>query len=147
MAFISLTRLRLRSIRFLPRFAVMTLSANRQVRAAPGFLGGELLPDRRWTFWTLTAWTDSDAMRAYMTTGSHRKAMPYLLDWCDEASVAHWTQEDARLPDWAQADARMRAQGRPSKVRHPGPDHLGMTFAPARTTGAGALTPAAGASR
>jgi hypothetical protein len=33
-------------------------------------------------------------MRAYMTSGVHLKAMPKLLDWCGEASVVHWTQDD-----------------------------------------------------
>ena len=87
MIFVSLTRLRVRSIRFMPQFAVHALRSNSQVRKAAGFLDGGLLADRDWTFWTLTAWDSRDSMRAYMTTGSHRTAMPNLLAWCDEASV------------------------------------------------------------
>ena len=141
MPFISLTRLRIRSVRFMPGFGVSTLRAIGQVRAAEGFLGGSLLPDRRRTFWTLTAWTGPEAMRAYMTGGAHRSAMPRLLDWCDEASVAHWDQPQADLPSWTEADARMRAEGRPSKVRHPTPDHATLSFALPRTGGAAPLTP------
>ena len=132
MAFVSVTRLRIRSLRFLPAFFLYTLRTQRQVQRAPGFHGGSLLPDRRWTFWTLTLWDDQPAMRAYMTSGDHRVAMPKLLHWCDEASVAHWDEATA-LPDWQTATDRMRADGRPSKVLHPSPDHGSMTFAPPRS--------------
>jgi hypothetical protein len=27
-------------------------------------------------------------------------AMAKLLDWCDEAPLAHWTQATPELPDW-----------------------------------------------
>ena len=141
MPFVSVTRLRLRSIRFLPAFAVHTLRSLRQVRGSAGFRGGSLLPDRRWTFWTLTVWDDRDAMRAYMTAGAHRTAMPKLLDWCDEASVVHWDAATPDLPGWPDADARMRVEGRPSKVHRPSADHQPMTFATPRLFGGGPITP------
>lgn len=143
MPFVSVTRLRIRSIRFLPAFAIHNLRTLRQVRAAPGFRGGSLLADRGLAFWTLTAWDSGAAMRAYMTTGPHRAAMPHLLHWCDEGSVVHWDQELEALPAWAEADRRMREEGRPSKLRHPGPRHAGLEFPPARTTVTGPLRPSA----
>jgi hypothetical protein len=69
--------------------------------------------------WTITAWRDDTAMRAYRNSGAHLKAMPKLLQWCDEASFAHWTQEDATLPSGEVALERIRTSGRLSKVRHP----------------------------
>jgi len=98
MVFVSLTRLRIRSIRFLPFFLVYTLRSLQQVKRSPGFLTGALLPDRSWTFWTMTAWDTQQSMRAYMTSGAHKNAMPHLLDWCDEASVTHWEQSEPTLP-------------------------------------------------
>ena len=130
MPFISITRLRIRSLRFMPGFVLQTLGTVMQVKRAPGFRGGFLLPDRIWTFWTMTAWDDREAMQAYMTSGSHRAAMPSLLAWCDEASVVHWDQTDETLPSWPEADRRMRSSGRASKVRHPSPDHLALAFLP-----------------
>ncbi|MEH3106895.1 MAG: DUF3291 domain-containing protein [Sphingomonas fennica] len=127
MAFVSITRLRIRSIRFLPAFLVHVLLTLRQTRAAKGFLGGSLLADRHRAYWTMTLWTDAEAMRAYMTGGAHRRAMPRLFGWCDEASVAHW--EADTLPDWPEADRRMRDEGRPSRVRHPTPDHAALAYA------------------
>ena len=64
MPFVSVTRLRLRSVRFLPGFAWHNLRTLKQVKAAPGFRGGSVLADRRWAFWTLTAWDSREAMRA-----------------------------------------------------------------------------------
>lgn len=141
MPFVSVTRLRLRSIRFLAAFARHNLRTLAQVKAAPGFRGGSLLSDRGWTFWTLTAWDSAEAMRAYMTTGPHRAAMPRLLDWCDEASVAHWDQDGDALPNWTEAEHRMRGEGRPSRLRHPGPHHADLGFRPARTAVTAPLRP------
>ena len=50
----SVTRLRVRSLRYLPAFLWQTFLSQRQVVRAPGFSGGKLLIDRRRTFWTLT---------------------------------------------------------------------------------------------
>jgi len=136
MIFISLTRLRIRSFRFLPQFSLHALRALRQVKNAPGFQSGALLVDRKWTFWTMTAWDSQESMRAYMTSGSHKTAMPHLLHWCDEASVAHWTQPEPTLPTWPEADRRMREGGRASKVLHPSPDHASLNYRTPRTTGA-----------
>ena len=141
MSFISITRLRIRSIRFLPAFALHTMRSRNQVRHAPGFQGGSLLLDRAWTFWTMTAWDGQDSMRRYMTNGAHRMAMPHLLDWCDEASVVHWTQPETILPSWAEADRRMRESGRPSKVHHPSPRHATLTYRPPRRAHGSPLKP------
>ena len=139
MTFVSLTRLRIRSVRYLPMFVVHTLRSLRQVKRAPGFRSGALLPDRSWTFWTLTLWDSQEAMRQFMISGAHKAAMPHLLVWCDEASVAHWEQADAMLPSWEEADRRMRETGRASKVRNPSRNHAGLTYRTPRTSGGGAI--------
>ena len=142
MPFISLTRLRIRSIRFLPLFVLYTVRSLRQVKASPGFQEGALLPDRGWTFWTLTAWTTQEDMRRYITSGAHKAAMPRLMHWCDEASVAHWEQTESALPSWADADLRMRTIGRISKVRQPSPHHANLTFRSPRAVGGARIRPA-----
>jgi hypothetical protein len=99
MPFVSVTRLRVRSMRFLPFFFLNALRSQRQVKASPGFLSGALLPDRGWAFWTMTAWDCAESMRRFMSSGAHKAAMPGLLEWCDEASVVHWEQaESLRFP-------------------------------------------------
>lgn len=128
MIFVSLTRLRIRSIRFLPLFAVYAFRSTRQVRRAMGFQAGALLNDRKHTFWTMTAWDTQANMRQFMNSGTHKKAMPLLLNWCDEASVAHWDQADRELPSWSEAARKMRESGRPSKVRFPSSEHATLGF-------------------
>jgi Domain of unknown function (DUF3291) len=135
MVSIGLTRLRIRSFRFVPLFALHVLRSLSQLRRAPGFQRGALLADRRWTFWTMTVWDTPESMRRYMTTGSHKTAMPHLLHWCDEASVAHWEQRETTLPSWTEADKRMREDGRASKVRNPSPQHATLSYSAPRTTG------------
>lgn len=142
MMFISLTRLRIRSFRFLPAFALHLMRTRRQIRSASGFKHGALLADRSLAFWTMTAWESQECMRRYMNSGPHKKAMPHLLHWCDEASVAHWVQPDAALPDWSEAHRRMRSEGRPSKVLHPSAHHADLSYAAPRTTASGTIRPA-----
>ena len=136
MAFVSVTRLRIRSVWFMPRFALHALNSLRQCKHASGFLNGSLLPDRKLTFWTMTLWENQAAMRAYMTGSAHLKAMPKLLVWCDEASIVHWTQDDVTLPSWEVAAQRMRTQGRLSKGGKPSAVHASLGVAEPRTTGA-----------
>jgi Domain of unknown function (DUF3291) len=139
MIFVSLTRLRIRSFRFVPPFVLHTLRSLRQAKKAPGFESGAILADRSWAFWTMTAWATQQSMRQFMTTGSHKTAMPHLLHWCDEASVAHWEQPDAALPSWTEADKRMRELGRASKVANPSPQHATLSYRAPRTTAGAAI--------
>ncbi|HEX8774073.1 MAG TPA: antibiotic biosynthesis monooxygenase [Pyrinomonadaceae bacterium] len=130
MPFISLTRLRVRSWRYMPQFVWHSFKTGRQAERAGGFIGGRLLRERRNAFWTVTVWEDEAAMRAYRNAGAHREAMPRLLDWCDEASVAHWTQDTSEIPGWQELHRRMVDEGRPSKVRHPSPAQESKQIAP-----------------
>ena len=124
MPFISITRLRVRSLLYLPAFLWQALGSLRQSQRSRGFLGGRVLREARNTFWTVTAWDDDAAMNAFRTSGAHGQAMPKLLDWCDEASVAHWIQPTTELPTRLEAHRRMLAEGRLSKVSHPSPAQL-----------------------
>jgi hypothetical protein len=119
MPLISVTRLRVRSFLYLPEFLWDTFQSVRQVQRSSGFLGGRLLVNSGYVFWTMTAWQDDAAMNAYRTGGAHRQAMPKLLNWCDEAAVVHWTQESAEILEWQQAELHMSEKGRLSKVNHP----------------------------
>ena len=128
MAVVSITRLRVHRWRFLPMFFFYALRSARQAAKANGNLATRLLREQRNTFWTATVWTDEAAMKAFMLGGVHRKAMPKLLNWCDEAALVHWTQESSELPGWSEAHIRLRDEGRRSKVNHPSANHTGHKF-------------------
>jgi len=90
----------------------------------------------------MTTWDSQESMRQYMINGSHRAAMPHLVEWCDEASVVHWDQPEDAVPAWEEADRRMRESGRPSKVRFPSSCHASLSYRPPRVTNAGPIRPA-----
>ena len=121
MPVVSVTRLRVRSWRYLLPFIFFAARSSRQAKGASGNLGVSLLRDANLAFWTCTLWTTEEAMKSFMLSGPHRQAMPRLLDWCDEAALVHWTQPETHLPDWQEAHRRIQTEGRRSKVRHPSP--------------------------
>ena len=121
MPLISVTRLRVRSFIFLAQFFWRTFKSIRQAERSSGFLGGRLLVNAKNVFWTMTAWEDQAAMNAYRTGGAHRRAMPKLLNWCNEAAVVHWIQEFSEIPFWHEVQQHMAKDGKLSKVNHPSP--------------------------
>lgn len=122
MAQVSVTRLRIRSVRFLPLFFWHTFRSSKQARASDGCLSAAV-NNFGGAFWTLTVWRDRTAMRGFMLSGAHKKAMPKLTTWCDEASLVHWDQDSAAPPPWPEAAKRLGAEGRTSAVRYPSPAH------------------------
>lgn len=121
MAIVSVTRLRVRSLRYLAPFLFYALRSARQAKHSQGNIATSLLRDSDRTFWTRTVWTTESAMKDFMLAGAHRQAMRKLLEWCDEASLVHWEREDEREPDWDEAHQKLQAKGRRSKVNHPSP--------------------------
>src|ERR1700739_3046913 len=116
MPLISVTRLRVRSLWFLPSFLIYALRSASQARAAEGNLAVKLLKDAHNTWWTSTAWDSEASMRKFMLAKPHGQATRKLLEWCDEAALVHWNQPDSILPTWIEAHGRMQSQGRTSKV-------------------------------
>lgn len=119
---VSVTRLRLRSAFFWPAFILHALSSARQARAAKGCLSVSVRKSGG-AYWTLTTWRDVDEMRAFMLNGSHRKAMPHLVNWCDEASTTRFEWDGEALPSWSVAEDHMAAHGKLSPVKQPSAAH------------------------
>ncbi len=134
MPLISITRLRVRSFRYLPAFLLGSLRSARAAKNASGNLAVALLSDANFVFWTRTLWSEESAMRAFMHTPAHRSMMPKLLQWCDEAAVTHWLQETVEMPSWPEVHRRLQHQGRTSKVDHPSAAQLRFEFPPPKTT-------------
>lgn len=134
MPLVSITRFRARAFWFVPLFVHHAQRSISQIRSAKGCISLALLKDKNRVFWTMTMWEDERSMKAFMTSDPHGKAMPRLADWADEASVVHWHQDHAERPDWNEAARRMRAEGRPTRIRHPSPHHDDLSFPAPRTT-------------
>lgn len=134
MPIVSITRLRVRSWSYVPRFLLQALRIAWQAARADGSLAVTVLRDRRMTFWTSTSWSSEGSMKAFMHAKPHGPTMRRLLDWCDEAALVHWTQGNGELPSWEEAHRRIQQEGRPSRVNHPSPAHTAHSF-PAPTPG------------
>ena len=143
MPLVSVTRLRIRSWRFLLPFAIYALRSVSQARRSPGFLSGWVGSSGNRAFWTVTVWTDEAAMKRYRDSGVHKAAMPKMLDWGDEGAMARYEQDTSEPPSGPAAQAALLARGRTSKVRNPTLDHLaGKTVPDGKSPFAGRiLTP------
>lgn len=120
---VSVTRLRLRSLRYLLPFAWHARRARLQAERSPGCRGAQVRKTQGLAFWTLTYWDDEKSLRQYMLRGPHREAMPKLAHWCDESAVTHWQHEGTDCPGWDVATTRLAEQGRLSRVEHPSDLH------------------------
>lgn len=123
--FVSITRLRIRDQKFLMPFSLLSFGAFLQAKCSRRCKQARLYYERErgLVFWTATLWTDKVAMLCYRNTGIHRRAMPYLRQWCDEASYAHWETDEPALPDWNTAKLKLRQQGVLSHLTYPSKAH------------------------
>lgn len=122
------TRFRARSVRFLLPFAWYARKTLKQAETAQGFLSGAVVPERGFVFWTITVWEDEASMGAFVGSGVHRRVMPKIMDWADEASAVRWHQSHSCLPEFSQAALEMQTKGRPFALRHPSVHHEKMSF-------------------
>jgi len=122
MVLVSVTRLRVRSFRFVLPFIWYALRSTLQAKGSPGNIRVRLRKTKRFAFWTLTLWESDSAMRAFRVAAPHRDAMRKLPYWCDEASYANWNQDDSVMPSWKEAAEKLSVSGEISKVLYPSPD-------------------------
>src|SRR2546430_17055789 len=119
MPIVSVTRLHLRSLRFLPVFSWYTFTTTRQAKQTPGNLGVKVRKTNGLEFWTLTIWRTIEAMKKFMFASPHKEAMQKLPYWCDEASFTEWEQSGTEWASWEQAAQKLSAIGRLAKVLYP----------------------------
>jgi hypothetical protein len=123
MTVVSVTRLHLRSMRFLVPFLIDTMRSGLQAKRSPGFRGGTLGNDAQFGAWTITLWDSEANMRGFRNSGIHAVAMRKLLEWCDEASYVHYATDESEEPSPGVAYKRL-SEGKTSKVNHPTPAQL-----------------------
>ncbi len=116
---VSVTRLRLRSGWYLLPFLLWAFRSSRQAAKTPGCLAIEGRKTRGLTFWTRSLWKDEASLKSFMIAAPHRKAMPKLYAWCDEAAIGRWETQSGTLPGWEEAEQRIVSDGRLSRVKAP----------------------------
>jgi hypothetical protein len=119
MAIISVTRLRLRSVLFLPSFLWYTRRSVQQAQRTPGNLGVRIRRTKGLVFWTLAMWRDNQAIRAFVPASPHREAVRNLPHWCDEAAFADWEQDKTDWPSWEIAQEKLATTARLVSVLYP----------------------------
>jgi hypothetical protein len=130
MPFVSVTRLRVKSIFYLIPFMRANEASVKEIKKSKGFLKGKELIDKKLTFWTITIWENEESMKEFRSSTSHRIAMQHLPKWCDEASYHHWVQEETEFPTWDNISVKLYSEGRLSKVRNPSKAQVENKFPP-----------------
>ena len=65
MPFVSVTRLRVKSMFFLLSFMRANESSVKELKVSKGLLKGKELIDKKLTFWTITLWEDEESMKKF----------------------------------------------------------------------------------
>ena len=128
MVFISITRLKVRSVLYILHFILANKASVKELTKTKGFLGGKELVDKNLTFWTLTMWESDGCMKTFRNSTSHRKAMQKLPLWCSEASYFHWMQAEEILPAFKIAAEKLLKDGKLTKVRNPSTRQVSNSF-------------------
>ena len=103
------SRLELRQLRTVPAFLRAAMAVRRQMLSAPGALGVSLIamPFSR-TFWTLSAWTSSEALDAAVRDATHVEVMRSFSPRLRASQFVTWTVAPSALPiSWSDALARL----------------------------------------
>lgn len=106
---VQVSQLELLRLRNVPGFLIAALRLRREVLRADGALGVSLIahPLRR-TFWTLSSWTDTDAIGGFVRSEAHRAVMVGYRGKMRDSHFHTWSIVDAtQRPDWRDATARL----------------------------------------
>lgn len=104
-----LSYLPLRSVWRVPAFFIFTFQVVRQLAHAPGLAGYSVLahPFAK-KFWTLSAWRDDAALRAFVQAPPHVRLMAALVPHMGETKFVRWTIKGSQLPlTWDDALPRL----------------------------------------
>lgn len=71
MPFVSVTRLRVKSIFYIFSFVRANEASVKELKSSGGLLIGKELMDKKLTFWTLTIWENEESMKRFRGSMSH----------------------------------------------------------------------------
>jgi hypothetical protein len=104
------SRLPLRSLTKVPWFMGLTVSVVRQLERTDGLVGYSLRAQPlAKTFWTLSAWTDDDALAAFTRAMPHVSVMARLRPHMSQTRFTTWRVPGSGLPiRWDDAIGRLQ---------------------------------------
>lgn len=111
------SRLELRSLRHVPAFLIASLRLRRAIAETDGAIGLTLRarPLAR-TFWTLSVWTDRQALQAYNRTPLHRGIVERFRPRMASSTFRFYSVADGTTPQW---DEALRRLSTPQGQEHP----------------------------
>lgn len=134
MPYLSMTRLKLRSLRHLPHFSLHTARVVRQVQRTPGFIDGQIMFALELSAWTVVLWESDAAIRTYFTNGVHGRGQSYIYVWASEANHAHVAVDHLELPSWEEVARSLSEIGRFLTIPYPSQNHCNHIVAPPNRT-------------
>lgn len=122
------SRLELRRLRHVPAFLIASLRLRHAIRQAPGAIGLGLRarPLSR-TFWTLSAWSNHEALQTYNHTPLHRGIVERFRPHMSASTFRFYTTTADTQPGWDDALRRLNepsASESHAAPRHPSASHL-----------------------
>jgi len=134
MPFVSITRLRLKSIIYLFSFFRSNDASVKTLKNSKGLIHAKENPDKNLIFWTLSMWDNEESMRQFRNSNAHKNAMKQISKWCNEASYHHWVQDENSLPNWQSASKKLFEQGTLTKLKNPSKSQSSNQFPPIKRT-------------
>lgn len=119
MAYLSMTRLKLKSVIYLLPFSIQNEQVIRQLRTSHGFLKGKELATPSLSMWTATLWNSLEDLRAFYLSGSHKEAMKNINQWSSEAVSGHQEVDSNELPDWDNIRLQLLNVGHFANLKEP----------------------------
>ena len=107
--YVSITGLRLKSIRHAPRFWWHAIHSMRQAQASPGNISAQARTIQG-VHHTLSAWIDEPSMRVYLRSGRHLGAMKAFRQIATGSTVGFVAET---VPDWPSAREIWLATAKP----------------------------------
>ncbi len=123
MSLLSVTRLKLKSPRYLPAFLINTERIAREIRTSEGFLQGQLMGTFNLSMWTMTLWNSEATLKKFYLSGTHQKIMGKLSEWSSEAASVHMEVNNHQLLIWNDVIAEICRTGYFATLQEPSLDH------------------------
>jgi hypothetical protein len=130
MPVIVVTRLRLKDPALLDEFFTDAVAAIEQAQKSAGNLGADALADADNAWWSVSAWTGRDPMRAFVDNQPHLTIKGRLDHYCDEATFVDWEQASPDLSDWQTSYQHLIADGQVATLTHPSDANQTRAFPP-----------------